>query len=159
MLCPACGAGLSPLVVDEVTVDVCHAGCGGVWFDNKELRAMDEPSEPAEVVLALYPRTEVDASRRRSCPTCAETVMMQHFSSVRREVLVDECPGCGGIWLDAGELAAIREEFDTAADRRRAATTLANPALDRMAEDMARTQIHYAGLRRILEVLSFRLRG
>jgi Zn-finger nucleic acid-binding protein len=25
---------------------------------------------------------------------------------------VDQCYGCNGIWLDAGELAAIRENFD-----------------------------------------------
>ena len=143
----------------DVTVDVCHAGCGGVWFDNKELRSLDEPSEPAEEVVALYRKTDVDLNRRRSCPKCDDTVMMQHFSSVHHEVLVDECPGCGGVWLDAGELAAIREEFDTAADRRRAATTVTNPAQQQMAEEMALSQIHYAGLRRILDILSFRLRG
>jgi Zn-finger nucleic acid-binding protein len=26
-------------------------------------------------------------------------------------VEIDECGGCGGIWLDAGELAKIREEL------------------------------------------------
>ena len=32
--------------------------------------------------------------------------------SAKRRVEVDECPGCGGCWLDAGELEKIREELD-----------------------------------------------
>lgn len=34
----------------------------------------------------------------------------RHFFSARRQVQVDECPNCGGYWLDAGELAQIRAE-------------------------------------------------
>ena len=37
---------------------------------------------------------------------------MRRFTSVRREVAIDECAGCAGIWLDAGELEAIRAEAD-----------------------------------------------
>jgi Zn-finger nucleic acid-binding protein len=33
---------------------------------------------------------------------------------------VDECPHCGGFWLDAGELAAIRGERQTEMERRAA---------------------------------------
>ncbi|MNT72852.1 hypothetical protein D3C72_2114900 [compost metagenome] len=32
---------------------------------------------------------------------------------------VDECPNCGGFWLDEGELAAIRNEFASEADKNR----------------------------------------
>ena len=39
--------------------------------------------------------------------------MMRHFWSVRRAVTMDECPECGGIFLDAGELGSIRHEFPT----------------------------------------------
>jgi len=49
------------------------------------------------------------------------TVMMRHFFSVKKEVEVDECPGCGGFWLDAGELGKIRSLFDTQEERHRAA--------------------------------------
>lgn len=37
--------------------------------------------------------------------------MMRHFYSDRREVQVDECPNCGGVWLDPGELAQVRLEM------------------------------------------------
>jgi len=47
--------------------------------------------------------------------------MMRHFFSVKKQVEVDECPGCGGFWLDAGELRKIRSLFDTEQQRHEAA--------------------------------------
>ena len=32
MRCPACHRTLSPVTVDDTTVDVCQDGCAGVWF-------------------------------------------------------------------------------------------------------------------------------
>ena len=57
--------------------------------------------------------------------------MARRHWSVRYEVEIDECPTCGGIWLDAGELAAIRALFATEEERRAAARTLAESLLDR----------------------------
>jgi Zn-finger nucleic acid-binding protein len=34
----------------------------------------------------------------------------RHFFSAKRRVQVDQCPNCGGYWLDAGELELIRSE-------------------------------------------------
>ncbi len=45
---------------------------------------------------------------------------MQHFFSVKKEVAVDECPKCAGIWLDYGELGRIRKQFHSEADRKKA---------------------------------------
>jgi Zn-finger nucleic acid-binding protein len=39
--------------------------------------------------------------------------MMRHYFSVKHKVQVDECPGCAGIWLDAGELGQLRELFES----------------------------------------------
>jgi len=47
--------------------------------------------------------------------------MMRHFFSVKKNVEVDECGGCAGIWLDAGELRQIRGLFNTEAERHAAA--------------------------------------
>jgi Zn-finger nucleic acid-binding protein len=43
--------------------------------------------------------------------------MMRHVYGPEADVHVDQCAGCGGFWLDAGELAAIRAQFETAARR------------------------------------------
>ena len=46
--------------------------------------------------------------------------MMRRFYSPKRDIEIDECPKSGGIWLDPGELAHLRELFPTEGDRRAA---------------------------------------
>lgn len=54
MKCPACDKLLTPFQAGKVTVDVCLAGCGGVWFDNFELQKVDKPDEfDAHALLKL----------------------------------------------------------------------------------------------------------
>ncbi len=122
MKCPACSHALVPLDVGGVSVDACEGGCGGVWFDKRELDSFDEPGERADPLLAIHrdEHARPDASRRHHCPRCTRIVLARHYFSTRFEVEVDECPGCGGLWLDHGELERIRAQFDSVADRRRA---------------------------------------
>lgn len=47
--------------------------------------------------------------------------MMRHFFSAKKHVEVDECPGCGGVWLDEGELRSIRKLFASEEEREKAA--------------------------------------
>jgi hypothetical protein len=110
--------------VGGIAVDVCDGGCGGVWFDQRELQKVDEAHEAAGQVLLDVrqdPHARADLAARRRCPRCADVVLMRHFTSVKREVTVDECPACAGVFLDQGELRAIRTEFATDAERKQAA--------------------------------------
>jgi len=107
-----------------ITVDVCKEGCAGIWFDNYELKKVDESHESAGECLLEIERqgaTVVDHTQRRSCPKCRDQVMMRHFVSVKRQVEVDECPACGGIWLDHGELGSIRTQYASEEERKKAA--------------------------------------
>ncbi|HQL79252.1 MAG TPA: zf-TFIIB domain-containing protein [Verrucomicrobiota bacterium] len=113
MKCPACFNELTAFQAGSVTVDVCQGGCGGIWFDAFELQQLDEAHDSAGELLLDIRRDEsliVDKSRKRECPRCAGVKLHRHFFSAKRRVQVDECPGCGGYWLDAGELALIRAE-------------------------------------------------
>ena len=124
MKCPACDNQLEQRIVGDVAVDVCNNGCAGIWFDNHELQHVDEQHEAAGeslLQIAKNPQTSVDHSEKRFCPKCESQKMMKHFMSVKREGEVDECPNCGGFWLDAGELGQIRDQFETQADREQAA--------------------------------------
>jgi Zn-finger nucleic acid-binding protein len=124
MKCPACGRELSQVVAGDVTIDACKEGCGGLWFDQLELRRFDEPSETAgEVLLDIHRKegVQIDQGPRRKCPKCKTVPMMRHFFSVKRQVQVDECPKCGGYWLDPGELATIRSQYASEQDRTQAA--------------------------------------
>ena len=138
MNCPACGHVLTPVDVSHVAVDVCQHGCAGMWFDQGQLRLFDESSEDAGLILvelAGKPHVAVDTTLRRRCPRCPNSVLMRHFFSAQRAVTVDECPTCGGVWLDAGELERIRREYSSDAARRQAAGVALEEALvpDRMA--------------------------
>ncbi|HTL17753.1 MAG TPA: zf-TFIIB domain-containing protein [Patescibacteria group bacterium] len=118
MKCPACFNELTQTQVGSLVVDVCQGGCGGVWFDAFELQRVDEEDELAGERLLQIKRDErivVDTSRKRDCPRCAGMRLHRHFFSARRQVEVDQCPNCGGYWLDPGELAQIREEKAKAA--------------------------------------------
>ncbi len=124
MICPACGNELSKLTIENIEFDVCKGGCGGIWFDWFELQKVDEQQEAAgEALLDIEqdPEVKVDYSKKRNCPKCNNVVLMQHFFSVKRKVTVDECPKCGGFWLDCGELRDIRNQFKTEEDREQAA--------------------------------------
>lgn len=141
MKCPACGNQMTEITVESIKVDVCMHGCGGIWFDRFELQRMDEGHESAGEMLLdieVNEATRVDPSARRKCPKCRDMIMMRHFFSMKREIEVDECPGCTGFWVDRGELWKIREQFTTEADRDQATedyfTKMFNDDLEAMKE-------------------------
>ncbi len=129
MRCPACFNELTQTHVGSLTVDVCQGGCGGIWFDAFELQRVDEEEEVAgEPLLQIQrdPKLVLDAKRKRDCPRCAEMRLHRHFFSARRRVEVDQCPNCGGYWLDAGELNQIRTEKAEAARVQELRSTLSS---------------------------------
>jgi hypothetical protein len=135
MNCPACGRTLEEITVSGLTVDVCRGGCGGIWFDQLELVKVDDQEETAgETLLDIErdPAVTVDANARRRCPRCREIVMLRHFYGPKQKVEVDECGKCGGIWIDAGELAAIRSEYRNHAERHDAAHSFAQSVFGKM---------------------------
>jgi uncharacterized protein len=137
MNCPACGAELVALGIEGMVVDVCRGGCGGIWFDNFELDKVDEAHEALGLALLaaeFNPNARI-IEERRTCPKGCEVVLMQHAFSPDKPVMVDECPNCGGVWLDGGELAEIRQRTPTAEDRKKAAQEFFDRAF---LEDLAR---------------------
>jgi uncharacterized protein len=123
--CPACERELQEIAVADVTVDVCEGGCGGIWFDRMELVRLGKApgSDRAKLLeVGRDPAIEIDQERKRICPRCEEAMpMMRRLFSPTSSVAVDECPGCGGVWLDTGELGALGDQLDAAGEKRRAA--------------------------------------
>lgn len=119
--CPACGTEMVKIFMPDqkINIDVCVNGCGGIYFDNKEFKQFDEQHENiSEIIEALKDKTfiKVDETKTRICPVCGSN-MVKNFSSVKREIEIDECYFCGGKFLDNNELIKIREEYETEADR------------------------------------------
>lgn len=81
-VCPTCrGRFLAPATVERVIVDELGVSHGVL----RELTALFASKE------------------RLTCPACASKMSAVHVRNVR----VDLCTGCGGAWLDAGELKAL----------------------------------------------------
>ncbi len=127
MKCPACTNAMTEVKLQDIAVDVCQDGCGGVWFDWFELKKVDEPHEAIGEDLMHVARgadVTLQAEGKRACPRCEGMPMLKHFASVKRDVQVDECPNCAGYFLDYGELNAIRDQFETENDRKEAAEAI-----------------------------------
>lgn len=167
MECPACGKLLVNWNIGDIEVDVCDGGCGGIWFDIFELQKVDERHEALGEKLLTIPADAaltIDHTSPRACPKCLEVIMMRHFYSPRHEVEIDECGGCGGFWLDAGELAHIRNLFDSAEQQQQAAEAFMadiRSELDTMAEKSAEKADQAARMGRIFRFIcpSFYLPG
>jgi Zn-finger nucleic acid-binding protein len=113
MKCPACGNNLKLWRVGTIEVDVCDGGCGGVWFDAFELQKAGQAKESVSTKLARVARDETlvfDPNTKRECPRCHDIKLKRHFFSPKTRVHVDQCPSCGGYWLDYGELSLIHDE-------------------------------------------------
>ena len=91
MDCPACNNSLSQIEIDEIKVDICKGGCGGVWFDTFEFKKFDEPHEAAGAELLdieVNPSIKVDHSERRNCPKCDDITLMRNFFSIKKDGLM-----------------------------------------------------------------------
>jgi len=125
MKCPACENTLSHVEIDGIEIDVCKGHCGGMWFDTYEFKKFDEPHEEAGTELLdvpVDPSIKVDHSERRNCPKCNDVTLMRNFFSIKKEVEIDTCAKCAGVWLDAGELNNIRNQFGSEEEKRAAAS-------------------------------------
>lgn len=119
MKCPRTRQELRSVTINGIEINL-STGCGGVWFDSFELEKFDEIHEEAGTLLIEHMNnfhvSLLDTSARLKCPKDTDVVMMRRYYSSKQQIEIDECPQCGGIWLDAEELAGIRELFPTQND-------------------------------------------
>jgi hypothetical protein len=80
--------------------------------DEKPSRNEDEYFARQNAELIREMRAKLDADRKKAtlsaqlekCPRCGGGLKEQHVEDVK----IDECQGCGGVWLDRGELDQLR---------------------------------------------------
>lgn len=90
-------------------IDICTKGCGGILFDNQELKKIldfDECSRKIIKYLESKNFADVDADLIRVCPVC-NTPMVK--IGAKSGVEIDGCNNCGAAFLDNGELKRIKE--------------------------------------------------
>ncbi len=110
--CPACGCEMEKIFMPSlgINLDVCTKGCGGIYFDNRELKAFDELHEdiaPLEELFKNKKFKHIDETETKICPVCG-TAMVKNYTSPNKVIQIDECYNCGGKFLDYSELQKIR---------------------------------------------------
>jgi Zn-finger nucleic acid-binding protein len=111
MKCPACKNPLREKGANGMTLDICYGGCGGIWFDANELESVDARAATSLHTVWTAPHKKVALTEPRLCPRCPEQVLNRKWFSAAEKVEIDQCPKCGGIWLDAGEFSQIFAEM------------------------------------------------
>ena len=110
--CPACDKEMTKVYIDEANcnVDICLDGCGGILFDNRELKKFDEEHENAdEIFEALRGKNYEPLNKKevRICSVC-DTPMVKQGTGIK-DIEIDVCNVCGAVFLDNGELEKIRK--------------------------------------------------
>ena len=94
--------------MDGIEVDSC-AGCGGVWFDKAELGPLlDKTPQQVEPLLSGDDAEDANYRRQVVCPRDGNK-LLRVKSARNREVTIDACPTCQGVWLDGGEFRRIHD--------------------------------------------------
>jgi uncharacterized protein len=155
--CPVCG--------DDPGVDgpwdrgrFLRGRVWGIWFDRQELMRVDESTNRRRRLLNVErdSNLSVDRTKRLRCPKGDDAAMTRHFFGAKRGVTVDECPECGGHWLDPGELATIRAGYASEADREKAAQEYFSDLFAaRLAAEHARSEKELARARKFAHALRF----
>ena len=95
--------------------------CKGEWLEadalgkiaehHEEVFTSEEIGKLDGVNKEIFTATETDHDELH-CPEC-EDVEMKHFNYGETSgLLLDKCPKCGGIWLDAGQMEKVEELVD-----------------------------------------------
>ena len=158
MKCPRTGKELKSVTVGGIELDL-SMGCGGVWLDQLELEHFDEVHEEAGALLIQHMKDHhkplENAGVRLKCPKDTDVVMMRRYYSPLQQIEIDECPQCGGIWLDAEELAGIRNLFPSQEKREKIGREFAEKVLSspEVKEDQSEVKLLSDKLEKITNVL------
>jgi uncharacterized protein len=109
--CPACGKTMVDQDFGGVQAHTCANGCKGIYFDWLQMQKRDHKNQGFGDALqaALQSPRSNDTNRERlHCPKCS-LLMYRHQFALDKEVNIDECYGCGGMFLDSGELKELRD--------------------------------------------------
>lgn len=112
MNCPKCGSPKLETVElpGEVETDACPK-CNGMFFEEGEMGTFLKFSKD----LPGYKDLMEKAKPGITCPQCAARMKEIQYIP-EKNLMVDHCEVCGGVWLDGGELAeakAIADGQDT----------------------------------------------
>lgn len=106
---------MTQLEKSGIAIDSCSS-CQGFWLDRGELEGMiarrakghptaDELDTSLGHLMDKAP--EVREQSSYNCPRCQQVMGKIAFQRGDETVVADKCGGCGGLWLDSGEMGVL----------------------------------------------------
>ena len=115
MDCPRCKIILQDNILGGVVYKKCSK-CGGFWFDKGELHQIRQEKDWFKIETNVEEATSTVIKGSLQCPRCSEllhTIEYAHETGIK----IDVCSKCEGLWLDSGEIQAIKKANETWFDR------------------------------------------
>jgi uncharacterized protein len=161
MQCPRCAEDLAERRLAHSDVDEC-SGCGGIWFDEGELKDARDAADPDLSwrdldVLGDASRFAV-STEGRGCPRCDRPMATVDYDAAG--LRLDCCPVCRGIWLDPGEfqaLVSLLQREATAMNVPAYVHEALDEAADLLRSDTARLPAEWQQLGAVLRMLQYRM--
>ena len=127
MNCPKCQHDMAEDVVDDIPVYACSS-CNGLWFDRAKIREyLGQALERTGQSPVLATLREIEpVPTELVCPACQH----QSLRSIKPHgVEIEQCTGCGGLFLDPGEIDLLSlQSISDAVDSRATAPTPLRPS-------------------------------
>ncbi|HRF59285.1 MAG TPA: zf-TFIIB domain-containing protein [Fimbriimonadaceae bacterium] len=108
--CVNCAQPMTALNFRDVPISVCPR-CHGLWFPGESVRIVRtmDTDRLSQLEALNKPVAHVPApSAGRFCPDDMNE-LRKHPYAFDRQVVVEGCDTCEGIWFDAGELDTLEE--------------------------------------------------
>lgn len=120
--CPSCDGVMHSLQYEGITIESCEA-CDGEWLDGDELGKIlairqvlfdDDTRRAVEEVEPIHGKPFYRIGRGSRCPKDGFELKPVNYGG-NAGIILERCTGCGGMWLDNGELEKlwmVVEEWD-----------------------------------------------
>jgi len=99
--CPNCFTPMHVKMLEAVEIDICPK-CAGTWLDPGELKKLIKDKEISDY---LTKEIGTKSESKLVCPRCGSLMDIEKAEDVE----VDVCLDCKGVFLDAGEMAELKD--------------------------------------------------
>lgn len=107
--CPHDARLMEKVAIGDFTIDRC-AGCGGMWFDARELgKVLTSKHGVEKLDIGAVVKSNASGSLGElHCPR-DKSLLITTTDTTQSHIHMDACTVCGGVFLNAGELQDLSE--------------------------------------------------
>lgn len=111
--CPACGKRMEKIYIERINkhIDICSQGCGGIFFDNREMEHFCNKNDNIDEILAIYENKDfktIPDDKEILCPYCGAKMVKIGNGTADESFKIDCCYTCGAKFLNGYELQKLQ---------------------------------------------------